>query len=65
MNIKSVGLAVFALAGSLFATSASASTFLIDVAAVTGNITGEITVVGDNVTAFSGTASGFGYGGHF
>lgn len=58
--------------GAILPTSASARTFDISITDRTlfgvtgvGTITGQITVVGDNVTAFTGTASGFGYGGLF
>jgi hypothetical protein len=52
----------------LFATSASATVYHVDIKAnpgFVGEIVGDITVVGTTVTAFTGTASGFGFGGIF
>lgn len=57
--------AACALAGMLFATSAVADVYHVDILAQTGEIVGDITVTGTTVTAFTGTASGFGYGGIF
>ena len=48
-----------ALAGALFATSVSANVISIDIVADTGEITGDLTVMGTTVTGFTGTASGF------
>jgi hypothetical protein len=64
MKLSELSIAC-ALAGALFATPASASTFSIDIDSFnasfgsTETITGNITVVGGTVTAFSGVASGF------
>ncbi len=49
-----------ALLGALFATSASAEVYFIDIVSSAGEIAGDLTVTGTTVTAFTGTASGFG-----
>ena len=49
-----------ALVGALFATSASATVYSVDIKADTGEIIGDLTVMGTTVTDFTGTASGFG-----
>jgi hypothetical protein len=54
-----------ALAGAFFATSASATVYSVDIQADTGDITGTLSVTGTTVTDFTGTASGFGFGGIF
>jgi hypothetical protein len=60
-----VGAVACAFAGALFATSASATVYSVDILADTGDITGTLTVTGTTVTDFTGTASGFGFGGIF
>lgn len=60
-----VGAVACALAGALFAASASAAVYQVDILADTGEITGTLTVTGTTVTDFTGTASGFGFGGIF
>jgi len=64
MKLSKLSIAC-ALAGALFATSASASVYFVDIQGLTGEITGDLTVTGTTVTAFTGTASGFGFGGIF
>ena len=65
MKLSKLSIAC-ALAGALFATSASATTvYSVDIIAGTGEITGTATVTGATVTDFTGTASGFGFAGIF
>jgi hypothetical protein len=57
-----------AFVGVLFANSASAAVYHVEIIAnpgFVGQIIGDITVTGTTVTAFTGTASGFGFGGIF
>src|ERR1700733_4818317 len=54
-----------ALGAALFATSASADVYSVDIHADTGDITGTVTVVGTTVTDFTGTATGFGFVGSY
>ena len=64
MKLSKLSIAC-ALAGALFANTASATVYQVDILAGTGEITGSLTVTGTTVTAFTGTASGFGFGGIF
>ena len=57
-----------AFAAALLATPAVAAVYNVDIKAnpgYVGEITGVITITGTTVTAFTGTASGFGFGGIF
>jgi hypothetical protein len=63
MKLSKLSIAC-ALAGALSATSASATTYSVDIVADTGEIAGTITVSGTTVTAFTGTATGFVYMGN-
>jgi hypothetical protein len=64
MNRSKLAIAC-ALVGALYATSASANEYYIDIQGQTGEITGDLTTVGTTVTSFTGVASGFGFGGIF
>ena len=50
---------------AMFATSASATVYSVDIKADVGEIVGIVTVTGTTVTDFTGTASGFGTLGSF